>query len=266
MSVNPYDILRPPDDFEMDEMDDITSSPTEARKARLPKRNSPPHPSLRPQINNDSHRRTQSTRNIEKQSNGNNTRQVQKINKESIDLILPKNFIREISSQKSPEIFQNVDPEFLIDIKKLQFLSEHLELQVDLWGGFARAASPLEDPDECIDGDDAVMRNNNDGRLIIDHSLGKFPVIVNEVYAVLKRENIPVGVENIVAKNHYFTRLKLQADHHFHAARRKLKDMLGILCLPEDQQLEAAESINQYIQESVEPFIRTQRAIRKLNT
>ncbi|CAF4660958.1 unnamed protein product, partial [Didymodactylos carnosus] len=36
--------------------------------------------------------------------------------------------------------------------------------------------------------------------------------------------------------------------------------MLGILCLPEDQQLEAAESINQYIQESIEPFIRTQRA------
>ncbi|CAF4617540.1 unnamed protein product, partial [Didymodactylos carnosus] len=75
MSVNPYDILRPPDDLEMDEMDDITSSPTEARKARLPKRNLPPHPSLRPQINNYSHRRTQSTRNIEKQSNGNNTRQ-----------------------------------------------------------------------------------------------------------------------------------------------------------------------------------------------
>ncbi|CAF1545336.1 unnamed protein product, partial [Didymodactylos carnosus] len=61
----------------------------------------------------------------------------------------------------------------------------------DLWGEYARAASPLEDPDECIDGDDAVMRNNNDGRLIIDHSLGKFPVIVNEVYTVLKRENIP---------------------------------------------------------------------------
>ncbi|CAF4660626.1 unnamed protein product, partial [Didymodactylos carnosus] len=73
MSINPYDILRPPDDIEMD---DITSSPTEARKARLPKRNSPPHPSLRPQINDYSHRRTQSTRNIEKQSDGNNTRQV----------------------------------------------------------------------------------------------------------------------------------------------------------------------------------------------
>ncbi|CAF1446260.1 unnamed protein product [Didymodactylos carnosus] len=37
--------------------------------------------------------------------------------------------------------------------------------------------------------------------------------------------------------------------------------MLGISCLPEDQQLEAAESNNKYIQESVEPFIRTQRGI-----
>ncbi|CAF1446287.1 unnamed protein product [Didymodactylos carnosus] len=180
MSVNPYDVLRPLDDFEMDEMDNITGPPTEARKARLPKRNSPPHRSLRPQINNYSHRRTQSTRNIEKQSNGNNTRQVQNINN-SIDLILPKNFIREISSQQSAEIFLNVEPEFLIDIKKLQFLSEYFELQADLWGEYARAASPLEDPDECIDGDDAVMHNNNDGRLIIDHSLGKFPIIVNEV-------------------------------------------------------------------------------------
>ncbi|CAF1510722.1 unnamed protein product, partial [Didymodactylos carnosus] len=74
MSVNPYDILRSPD-----EMDNITSPPTETRKARLPKRNLPLHPSLRPQINNYSNRRTQSAYNIEKQSNGNNTRQVQKI-------------------------------------------------------------------------------------------------------------------------------------------------------------------------------------------
>ncbi|CAF1527610.1 unnamed protein product [Didymodactylos carnosus] len=111
MSVNPYDILRPPDDFEMDEMDDITSSPTEARKARLPKRNSPPHPSLRPQINNDSHRRTQSTRNIEKQSNGNNTRQVQKINSKYKHVILSSSMAARVKAS------QLANPYFTVKIK-----------------------------------------------------------------------------------------------------------------------------------------------------